>query len=834
MIWISCLQTCSLLPSVAQRLLWHRIMSRQWTHLQSYSTSGIIVLITFLTLSSSVLAQQNNATAEESSESASTRIISIDDLKPPVEQLMQEAVGLQESGEPARAAAVLADVLRYHPDTDFKEEIVFRMAECYRLLGRYQESRKMLSLLRAEFKDGKWSHAGHLLAGEMDATEDKWQAARQHFRRAAQSSQLAIETRSLYFSIISSIRLEQFKSARAELDRLAQIKKEHPYRDFAFLKLGELTTAEKTQKSVAQAEEYFQQTLSITQSPDLRAEAAVRAGNLVYTQKRYPDAIAYYEMVRKLDAPKVWRELSHLGLVQSYFARKQYEEVVRIFNEVKPHFPQDLRAQVLFMVGESYRLSGQDQAALRMYDLILSDFTKSPLAQAALWARVIILHRSDDPSVAEEAAKYVTQFPDATEVTRAQLIRADSFFKRRILKTAGPMYRELLKSPQLLKDISLATYRQVMLRAGICAYGVQDYSEAVKYLGGFLKIEGNQSGKSQAIWLLGQAYLAQQKVKESIAPLRRLLEEYPDFKERQELLWKLVFIYGNLQDYVEMNQMLLLLLKEFDNDGRKGELYFWLAVSSQEIGQQKDAFAYWGKARLLDAKLYFERATRYRINYALKSKQIDLLADEVSRYDQWQKKQKNAPPLSIEIYEWLAQEYDAAGKSEVAEMNFRKVLALDPPPAQEKRTRLKLSRLMSESKRHGAAVREWEIFRKKYPEDADRTEVIAPLAEAYLGSAEYKKAQSLAEQILRQNPEGENNALGRILLGDVQMARLNYDEAAKLFRAVALIAMDDIYTPLALSKAEEAFRRGGNELEADKMLLKLKKEFPDFKMEKID
>jgi len=105
------------------------------------------------------------------------------------------------------------------------------------------------------------------------------------------------------------------------------------------------------------------------------------------------------------------------------------------------------------------------------------------------------------------------------------------------------------------------------------------------------------------------------------------------------------------------------------------------------------------------------------------------------------------------------------------------------------------------------------------------------LAEAYLGSAEYKKAQALAEQILRQNPEGENNARGRILLGDVQMARLKFDEAAKLFRAVALIAMDDLYTPLALSKAEAAFRRGGNDEAADKMFLKLKKEFPDFKPE---
>lgn len=777
-----------------------------------------------------VHAEADDQTESPSVEEAA-KIINIDDLKPSVEQLMQEAIGLQDSGQPARSAAVFTDALRYYPDTAFKEEILFRLAECYRSLGRYEESREMLKLLRSEFAEGKWSHAGYMLAGEMDATEDRWKSARGYFRKAAKSETDALRSRALYFSIISSIRLEELPAAKKELERLSKIEKDNPYRDFAFLKLGELSARAKEEKAQQLAEQYFQKALSLTQTPELRAEAAVRVGNLVYAQQRYADAIAYYEMVRKLDAPKVWRELSHLGLVQSYFAKKNFEDVIRIFNEVKPQFPENLRAPVFFMVGESYRLTGDTEAALRNYDVVLRDFKESPLAQAALWARIIILQQTDPSAAAEEAARYVSQYPDAPEVPQAQLIRADSFFKKRMLKTAGPMYVELLKRPELLKAISEPIYRQVLLRAGISAYGVKDYPLAVKYLNDFLKTEGKPSEKSQAIWLLGQAYLAQEQLKESIGPFRILMEEYPKFKEREDLLWKLVFIYGNLKDYAEMKQMLLRLLQEFTNDGRKAELYYWLAICSQELDQKKEAFEYWGKARLLEPETYFERATRYRINYALRNKQLDVLADEASRYEAWSQKQKGAEPLSVDIYEWMAQEYEAAGHPEPAEINYRKVLASNPPAAQEKRTRLKLSRLMSQEKRYGAAVREWEIFREKYPEEADRTEILAPLAKAYLGSADYEKAQALAEQILRQNPEGTNNALGRILLGDIQMARLNYDEAAKIFRAVALIAMDDYYTPLALSKAELAFRRSGNDAEADKVLLRLKKQYPDFEAE---
>jgi len=773
------------------------------------------------------------------------RVVNIDDLRPPADQLMSEAIQLQEGKEPGRAAAVFADVLRYYPETDRKPEILFRLAECYRALGRFPESRQMLDLLRTEFKNSDWDLPGRLLAGELDATEENWKEAQEHFQAAARSDRKEVRIRALYMWTLTSLRLEDLESARPALEELASIETDNPHRDLALLKLGQLkvsdlapvwekgTLKETDRKRIQASEDFFKRVLSFTPNPALRAEAAVRAGNLVYRAGQLDDAVAYYEMVRKLEAPDQWRELSHLGLVQSLFSKKDFEGVIRVFNEVKPAFPEGFRAQVLYMAAESYRAMEQWKEALRSFDLVLKEAKDGEaLARASLWARVMILQTIGEASVVDEAGQYLAKYPESEEALRARLIRADAFFRERKMKTAVPMYEDMLKSPKALREISDEVFRQVLFRCGVGYYSLEKFKESVPHFRDLLKDkELSPEKRSQSLWLLGQSLLAQGELKEAEAPLVELVETVPDFKDRQELLWKLSYLYGNLEMFGDMKTTLEKLNKEFHNDGRKGELYQWLAISSDKVGDKKDAFEFWGKARLIDEKEYFQRATRYRIAHALQQEDIEVLSAEVSLYDRWKQSHPQAPALSSEVYEWLGQRFADAGRSEEAEMAYRKVLATDPSSPQEKRTRLKLARLMSAGKKHGAAVREWEIFREKYPDDADRTEVLAPLAEAYLGSAEFDKAQSLAEQILRQNPEGENNAKGRILLADVAFDRGDYVEAGKLYRAVSVIAMDDTYVPLALSKAEKSFRRAGMESEADEMLLQLNKSFPDFRPE---
>ncbi|NJK92899.1 MAG: hypothetical protein HC904_14400 [Blastochloris sp.] len=327
-----------------------------------------------------------------------------------------------------------------------------------------------------------------------------------------------------------------------------------------------------------------------------------------------------------------------------------------------------------------------------------------------------------------------------------------------------------------------------------------------------------------ALWFKGQAELALGQHEEAWKSWSRLVELGSDFEQRRELLWQGALLAGNLKKYAEMERLLLLFVNEFSKDGLQAEAHALLAQARQEQGAETDAAAFWARARDLDPARYTLEATQQRIRIALSRADLKTLRAEVEIYDQWRLKHRDIPELSLEVMEWLGQQImEQTAKAEEAEPYLRRVLASSKAATQRKRVQLRLALLMSQLKKHGAALREWQLYRVNFPEEANRSPVLEPLALAMIGAAEYDEAQKIAEQILRQNPEGTYNAKGRLLLGDIQMARRNPREAAKIFSAVSLLVDDLELTPLALARAEKAYRLSGDNAKADEFFITSKK-----------
>jgi len=76
------------------------------------------------------------------------------------------------------------------------------------------------------------------------------------------------------------------------------------------------------------------------------------------------------------------------------------------------------------------------------------------------------------------------------------------------------------------------------------------------------------------------------------------------------------------------------------------------------------------------------------------------------------------------------------------------------------------------------------------------------------------------------------NGRARIVAGDIQMARGNFSEAAKLYESVATILDNDEVTPAALEKAVEAWKAAGDEGRSKKTLNTLKSRYPEYLQKK--
>lgn len=750
-------------------------------------------------------------------------VVTIDELFPDEAGLLEAARTAEKEASWAEAVTGWANLLRTYPQSENRAEALLGAGRGYRMLGRFEEARQLLETYLKEFPKDKRQPEAHYLLGEMALAEEKWEEALDPLQRATRMADPEKQERAHYFRAIAAERLGELSKARKNLEALLK-RDDGQHADYAALKLGWL---EQQGGKQDEARKYYKKALSITSNADLRAEAAVRAGNLAFEEERFNDAAGFYDIIRRTESPKRWLELGHLGLIRSYYAMKDYRDVIRIYNEVKPAFPESLRPTIFFMTAESYRLTEQWKEASSLYRLIVTDFPDHGLNEAAAWGRILALQASESKELKDALVAFLGRYPESDHAPTAKRLRADQIFRDQDYRTAGPMYTALASDAGWMKKQNDAVREQVLFRDAFCASANEEPDRAVDAWTRFLEAFPDSLSVRTAWWLRAQAELTLGKEEEALRSLQALLRDHPDFPEREDALRDAAYLAGSLERYDEMTALFEQLLKEYPLQADKAEIQYWLAIGYQRTDQPEAALAAWKKARTLDREKYTPVATREIIRAALDRENLETVQEEVNRFDRWQEDHPQTANLPVEVYEWLGQEL-AEQDSPDAEPFLRRVLAVSEDAGQRKRTQLRLARLMSEIGRYGAAVREWKTYRLNHPEDADRFEISAPLLEALLETAAYDEAESMVQFLLRRYPEGNENARARLYLGDLERARGNPGEAAKIFRATALLIADPELTPLALYKAEQSYRAAGLDDEADEILLKLNKEYRDF------
>jgi TolA-binding protein len=763
--------------------------------------------------------------------SQEVKVVDLADLVPDERDMLDQAITFQKSGDPSRALLLLEDLLRIHPRGTLVEEALYRIALAYRQLGRFPEAQKTLQLRDQRHPQGIWRLPARLLQGEILAAEGQWTGARAPLVEASKSPQREISQRAHHLLILTAEQLRDLPSARASIEILAQDRAGNPHADFARLKLGTLAAAEGKASDAARA---FKEVLAQAADPALRAEAAVRAGTLAQSRQEWAEAIANYETARRSEAPEFWKKLAHLGLVQSHFAAKDYNRALEIIRQVRPAFPDDARSQVLFLSAEAARLSGKTAEALESYEFFLKEFPNDPLAESALWARVLIRRAGADETpgsqkaLAAEAARHLARFPQSPRRFQAALLRAEALYTLADYKASAPMLANLIVDKDLA-TLPPEGQAGLFYRAGHAAWMLKDAANARPPLTRLLQSHPQSPLIPAALWIDGAAALALNLKAQALTSWDTLLRDHPDYKERTTVYWQAALLAGNLERYPDMARLLQGYLQEFPQTPRAAEAHFLLGGALSRAADEQTSRPHWETARTLNPAAYFVPASQQLIRLALARQDVPGLRTLVDDYDAWRAKHPTTPAVALEVYEWLGEQLAGSASPSDAEAYLRIVLAASKDRAQRQRTQLRLALLLSALGNHGGAVREWSNYRLNFPEDAHRSTVLEPLARAHLGAGQLDQATALAEQILRQNPEGEFNARGRILLGEITLARGRPAEAAKIFSATALLIDDPILTPRALTHAEKAHRLSGRADAADAALLELKKRFPDYR-----
>ncbi len=724
------------------------------------------------------------------------------------------------------AAPEYEKFLGLYPTAADRPVALFRLAESYRRNGTVNAAKNTYETLLNQFGSGEFSGPAAYRLADLYYQERNYNSALPMFRKASvRLRDPKLANMAKFYTGRTLEGLGQKLDARMVYEDLVASPNENPFIDASRLSLSVLL---KDSGRTAEALKHVQALAQSTENPDLKAEATVRSG-LWQLELKQPEKAAE-DLTKALQMPNIgrWKDVAQIGLVQMKFNDGKYQEIVDEFGGGAKEVSADSRPQFLVLVGNSFRQLGKIPEALKLYDQLVKEAPGSMYAKDAAYERLVCIYQTEGENLLREIDQFLTNNGDSTKRDQVLLMKAEQLFKKQDYAAAAPVYEVVSRSRQLAGN-----YRaQALYKFGWCSL---QKGENDKAIAGFTSlIEGFPTTESigSALFHRGIARLRGKDLPGAVKDLNQLIAKYPKAKEREPALEQRAILQGQQNDNVGMAETYKLLLKEFPNTAAAADANYWIGWVAFENKNYKDVPAPLGAARQADKEKYLERASLrillahyYLEDWDAAGREIDLylsaggkgqVPEQVLRgvgmhyYELGDRTEK--PEQKTENFSYAAKFLELMAKRDDAKADDFLNLG---------RSDLHLGKFKESSDALGS-------YLKTTREPAPRCVGLIALAQAQIGARDFDGAQKAADEALTLQAEGRLNADARIVTGDIQMARANPIEAAKIYETVSLVIDEEDITPRALEKAVDANQKAGKDADAKRLLNTLKSRYPEY------
>jgi len=697
----------------------------------------------------------------------------------------------------------------------------YRLGECFRQLGNLNSARKSYEALVFSMDEGDFVGPAAFRLAEICYQEKNYSDAATFFRKASIRLKVPSLVLLAKFNTARSLEYQSFnEDAIRTYDDLLQSKENNPFREAAMFAAARLA-ADAGRKSEAMLR--LNALREESAKPAVKAEATARIGLLMLDVGQNAKAIV--ELKKALSMPEAgeWREVAEVGVLRVLYNQAKYQAVLETYRTSGKEFSPSVYPEVLLIVATSSRQLGKYADARALFEQAIQQFPDSVYAREAAYERIITLYSMNSPDLIAEVDAYLAKNPEANNKRdQLTLVKAESLYKAKEYAAAAPVYASLETS-------TLAPFlkAEALLKRGWCLSKTRNYTEASKAFTDFLERYPANRLAPTALVERGLSYQKAGNFKQALADFDTLLSDYPSVKEREIVLQQKARILGQREDNQGMVDTFQRLLKEFPKSPAAGEANYWIGWVAMQAKNYQAAIAPLEAARKLD-KEFADLSTTLLLWARYSLEQRDAAATEVDKIVANKKSHLKAP---TELLRWLGMAYLTADKPTEAERYLALLTARSKDEQVLADDWLNLGRTRTKLGKWNEAEEALRVYLENVNDPVPQATAYLALGEAELGGGRLDEAQKSANQVLTLQPEGRLNSQGRMLLGDVAMARHNYEDAAKLFQSVSILGVEDeVLTPKALEKAYIAYKKAGNDQPAGKVLNELQSRFPEYKL----
>jgi TolA-binding protein len=718
--------------------------------------------------------------------------------------------------------------LGLYPQSPQRAAANFFMGECYRALGRTTAARTSFQTVLSDFEQSEYAGPAAYGIAEILFNEKDYLSALSLFHRAAgkiKEASLALSAR--YFEARCLENLDRKDEARDLYQQIVAAKDSNPYKDDSrtaiasiFLASGRKSEALKQLEALANE----------TAKPATKAEATVRAG-LIAIDLQQPEktgkldramtekATALLQKGRALPAAGRWKGIAEVGLLRLQYQAGGFAQVIADYQRDEAQIPDDVRAEMLLLVGNSHRQLGHFKEAQAAYGQVIEKYPGREEAKDARYQRLISFYNSSDPQLRAEIDAFISENPVGERADQARLLKAETLYKDHEYAEAAPLYASLRDSKLSTKLRSESAYK-----LGWCYVQTKEADKTIDGFTYFLRAFPEHPQVPSALAQRALAYQTNKKYEPALADLETLLAKYPKSREREAALQQKALILGQLDNAKGMTEAFSLLLKEFPKSAAAAQANYYIGKSAFDAKDYTTAIGALNTARELDKEQYATPATLRIMSSYFYLKDREALAREVDGFFASNPKGK----VPAEVLEWLGMESYNAKNYSAAEKYLGALSQSENAAAVKPDFWFYLGDAQMKSNHPADAETSLEKYLQSATEPAAKAKALLALGTAKIGAHKPDDAQKIAEEIMSLQPEGRVNAEARLLAGDVQVERAHFEDAGKAFMSVALLYDDPAITPRALDKAVKAYQKAGRNDEANRVAAQLHQKYPDY------
>jgi len=715
----------------------------------------------------------------------------------------------------SEAADGYIQFLAVHALEPEREEAIYKLGDIYRQTGKTKDAMGAFDLVLKEFPKGNYASFAKMRRGEIFLTDGNPSDALAMFLDVLESSKSAGLTLNANFQAALALqKLNRTDESIPYLEALRTSDKNNPYKPFADLALGKLNEIKGNHKI---ALDHFKAALTSPEStPEMRGEAGVRAGMVSLALKQFKEAAAYFDAVRRVDAPESWRQFSHIGLLRSRFALDDYEGIIDLYPEVETALPKGAAAEALYYMANSRRFTKNFPVALETYNFLLTQAKGSPYEELASYERLLVLMSLQSDNLLPDAEAFLSAFPASEKAPFVRYLSAELSFENSDYETAAKAFQQIVESgqPPNAQETSL-------FKLAWSLYATRDFPRAAKTFERFVREMPSSPSAPEALWQLGLAEEQLSSYDTSLQTWNQLQEQFPGAPQVEQAIYRSALLLGKQGRLEKSRDELSRYLKLFPKGKMSAHARYWKGWTQFELKDYTEALVELEAGRKADPD-YYAPSTERLVFAAYHTKKADKLAQFVKEWDELAEKTPGVKPTDPTVLFWLAQFYDSRKKWVESEALYSRLIRSGAEPHY-------LDALhgagvaMLQQKKFQSAIKSLEQFRESSGDTEKSTHAMLPLAKAYLGAGNYPLATTYAEQLMLRIPEGRLNAEARLVIGDAYTGREMFADAAKYYSLVVQLFDEPDLLPEAVRKGAAAYRKSGNSAEASKLEAELAK-----------